>query len=274
MSAAFFAASHDLLQRFLTNVVGPALIVLLLSIFIRAVTGGRARRPFPVVTAVPVQELLLAAGFACIPIVGIVGSRITHGPVIDRYFLSSVAGYAIFLGFANTREFLGDMAARALAACMVVLMLADLVATVYLTNKQIVMLIEPSSQLRLTTTPQSPMAMYGAIMEDHSGLDVLVPSQLEYLYFFMYAPPAVVRHLYFVAPTDNIFFGAYERLRSEGHLNLQITSFEPFLAQHNQFLFYESGPTNANGMRAIANGGYRLTAALSDISGTLYRYDK
>jgi hypothetical protein len=273
MSAAFFAASHDVFQRFLTHVIGPALVVLLLSIMISAVWGGKARRLAPAAATIPFEELLLAGGFASIPLVGMLGSKISHGPMIDRYYLSSIAGYAIFVGFANSREYLGSEAARVLAGCMALLMLADLAAIAYLAKKQVILLIEPSAPLRLTTTPHRPLALFDAITSDQSGLDILVPSHLEYIYLFMYAPPSIVSRLYFAAPTDNIFYGAYERLRNEAHVPLQTTPFEAFLAKHDRFLLYETtaGP-KLESMQAIAGGGYQLKSAQGDVSGVLYEY--
>jgi hypothetical protein len=49
--------------------------------------------------------MVLAAGFACIPLAGLIGCRLTHGPFLDRYFLSSIAGYAIVAGFAASSHY-------------------------------------------------------------------------------------------------------------------------------------------------------------------------
>ena len=274
MSASFFAASHDLFQRFLTNVIGPALVVVLLSVVLAAIAGRAGRRPSTVGSAIPLQEMLLAAGFVCIPLVGILASKITHGPVIDRYFLSSIAGYSIFLGFANSSNHVGRSTARALAGCMVLLMLFDLAATTYLAKRHTIVLIEPSAPLRLTTTPNDPMALYSTLPGSDGALDILVPSQLEYIYFFEYAPPSLMSHIYYAGAADNIFFAAYARLAREAHIALQITPYEPFLANHHRFLFYESGGSHADGAAAIARAGYCLKSARSDVSGTLYEYEK
>jgi hypothetical protein len=274
ISSTFFAASHDVFQRFLTHVIGPALAVLLLSVVISVVWERRTRRLTLAGTEIPFEELLLAGGFACLPLVGLLGSKITHGPMIDRYYLSSIAGYAIFLGFANSRENLGREAARVLATCMVLLMVADLAVIAYLAKKQTIVLIEPSAPVRLTTTPGNPMALFDAIKADRSGLDILVPSQLEYIYLFMYAPPSVVSRLYFAAQPNDIFYRAYERLRSETHVPLQTTPFEPFLASHERFLFYSDDVTSVAGPSAIAKSGYRLTGATGDVTGILYQFER
>ena len=98
--ANFFPSSHDLFQRFLVAAMGPAIYVLVLTLILFAVRGIRRTPRATTFAAIPAQEMLLATGFACIPLIGMVGCKLSHGPFFDRYFLSSIAGYAIFLGFA------------------------------------------------------------------------------------------------------------------------------------------------------------------------------
>ena len=100
--------------------------------------------------------MLLAAGFACIPILGMIGCKVSHGPFFDRYFLSSIAGYAIFLGFASSRWQVGSWAAKALAGCMFLLMVVDLGTTIYLAVKERIVLIEPSSRVCPQYNPLGP----------------------------------------------------------------------------------------------------------------------
>jgi hypothetical protein len=226
----------------------------------------------------PRREIVLAAGFACLLLVGLIGCKLSHGPFIDRYFLSSVAGYAIFVGFASSPRYLGSWTAKALALCTFVLMLADLGATIHLGVNHRTVLMEPSCGLRLSTTPSDPMALYGILSTNNSGQDVLVLSELEYIYFFRYAQPSVVSHLYYGAPAGEVFLSAYRRLAKEAHIDLKTTSLEPFLAAHKRFLLYESWTTDVENAKiaipAIAGDGYRLKFAQADVSGILYEYEK
>jgi hypothetical protein len=270
----FHPGSHDLFQRFLVNAIGPALLVLLLWLAIFAFEGLWRNQRDPAFAAIPTREILLAAGFACIPLVGLLGSKISHGPFIERYFLSSIAGYAIFLGFATSRERVGSWTARALAGCMLVLMIGDLGATVYLTLKNRIVLIEPSSGLALSTTPSEPMALYDALSMNNDGLDVLVLRNVEYLYFFRYAPPSVVSHLYFGAPPDDLFLKAYQRFAKGADIDLKTTTFGPFLATHDRFLVYESGGSSIEALQAVAGAGYGLKSARQDAAGIMYEYEK
>jgi Dolichyl-phosphate-mannose-protein mannosyltransferase len=272
--ATFFPGSHDLIQRFLVAVIGPAIGVLLLALILFALEGMRRADRTVGFAAIPTGEMMVAAGFVCIPLVGLLGSKVSHGPFIERYFLSSIAGYAIFLGFASSR-LVGSWKAQALAACMLLLMVGDLGTTIYLTLKHRIVLVEPSTGLPLSTTPSNPMALYGTLLLDNNGLDILILPSLDYIYFFRYAPQTVVSYLYFGAPANDINLRGYERLAKGAHIDLKTTTFDPFLATHNRFLVYESGSgsgADLDAMQAIASAGYKLKSAQGDVVGIMYEY--
>jgi hypothetical protein len=218
--------------------------------------------------------MVLAAGFVCIPLIGLIGCIISHGPFLDRYFLTSIAGYAIFAGFASSRWFPGAWTAKAVALCMFLMMLLDLRSAISLETGHPKVLFEPSSGFRLTTTPSKPMQLYDTLSTDNNGLDILVLSSLDYLYFFTYAPPSIVSHLYFGAATSDMFYSAYDRLAKGARIDLKITPFDPFLAAHHRFLLYESGRASIDAVQAIARAGYHVKSARADVSGILYEYEK
>lgn len=206
----FFAGSHDLLPRFLVNVLGPALIVFLVLILLAVIGSMRRDQRAKMRAAIPEGEVVLAACFACIPLVGLIGSKVSHGPFFDRYFLSSVAGYSILLGFASSGRLLVSWSARGLAGCMFFLMIADLGATIYFRAVNRVVLFEPSTGLRLSTTPANPLQLYESVSTNHSGLDTLILPSLDYLYFFTYAPPSITSNLYYGAPVKDVNLGGYK----------------------------------------------------------------
>jgi len=272
--ATFFPGSHDLIQRFLVAAIGPAIGVLLLALILFALEGMWRAGPATEFAAIPPREMLVAAGFVCIPLVGLLGSKVSHGPFIERYFLSSIAGYAIFLGFASSR-LVGSWKAQVLAVCMLLLMIGDLGTTIYLSMKHRIVLVEPSSGTALGTTPSNPMALYGTLLLDNNNLDILVLSNLEYLYFFKYAPPSVVSHLYFGAPANDLFLGAYERFAKAARIDLKTTTFSPFLAAHNRFLVYERGnDAYLEAVEAFASAGYQIKSVRADAGGIMYEYGK
>jgi hypothetical protein len=275
MPATFFPASHDLFQRFLINVVGPALIILLLLLLLTVLDGMRDAPLTQKKTVIP--EVVLAVGFLCIPLIGFAGCKVSHGPFFDRYFLSSIAGFAILLGLASSSRCMNSWVSRAMLGCMLLLLLADLGSTLYFSAASRLMLFEPSTGLRLSTMPSNPMQIYETLSVDHGGLDILILPSLEYLYFVKYAPPSVTSHLYYGAPANDVNRGGFERLAKGAHVDLKTTSFDPFLATHNRFLLYESGSiasAKEDALKAIARNGYRLTSARADVAGILYEYEK
>jgi len=275
MTPTFFAASHDVVQRFMVNVIGPATVVFVLWLLLFVSGGARRSTEASTVVAIPQREVLLAIGFTCIPLVGLIGCKISHGPFFDRYFLSAMAGPAILLGFASSRRQAGCWAARMLAGSMLFLMIADLGSTIYLTANERLVLVEPSSGIPIATTPRDPMRLFETVSTSRGGLDILVISELEYIYFFNYAPRSVVPHLYFAAPTGNLYFAAYKRLEKGAGIDLRLTTFDPFLATHNHFLVYERGNARLiDALQAISSRGYLLKSARADAEGIMLEYSK
>lgn len=271
----FHSGSYDVFQRFLVNGFGPAIIVLLLSLLLSALDGMR-RAPLANTTAtIPPREIVVAVGFACIPLIGLLGSRLSHGPFVDRYFLASIAGYAIILGFEVSRGRVRSWTVQALAGCMFLLMVWDIGTTLYFGRRHRIVLIESSSGQLLSTTPANPLAMYESLSSDDTGLDILVLPSIEYIYFFRYAPSSVVSHLYFGVPADNLFLEAYERLGKGAQIDLKTTTFDPFLATHDKFLVYGRGNTeDASAIQAFVSAGYTMKSARADTNGVMYEYEK
>jgi hypothetical protein len=217
--------------------------------------------------------MFLAAVLACVPLVALIGSKISHGPFIERYFLVSIAGYAMALGFASFRIQGESWTAKALAGCMLFLLAADLGTTVYLRNRLV--LREPSSGILLSTNPSRPLALYETIASDKKSLDILVLPALDYLYLFRYAPPPVASHLYFAAKPDDLFLNAYGRLSRQAQVKLRASELGPFLATHDKFLLYVDRKFDQSDMlQVISSDGYGLQSVQTDAIGTAYEFAK
>ena len=147
-------------------------------------------------------------------------------------------------------------------------MVWDVGTTVYFGRRHRIRLVESSSGQLLSTTPANPLAMYESLSSDNRGLDILVLSSIEYLYFFRYAPPSVVSHLYFGSPTDDLFLEAYERLGKGAQIDLKATTFDPFLATHDKFLVYGRGNSeDAGAIQTFVSAGYTMKSARADTNG-------
>jgi Dolichyl-phosphate-mannose-protein mannosyltransferase len=272
--ASDYGASHYALQHFLLNVVGPAIGILIFWLLLAALDGQQPRPNTSSAVVIPRMEIVVAAGFACIPIIGFLGCKISNGPFLDRYFLTSVAGYSIFLAIGSSKLRIPWVTAG-FAVCLFALMLGDLGTTIYLAKEHRLLLFEPSTNLRLNTDPSRPMGLYDTLSNKKGDLDIMVLPSLEYIYLFNYASPSIVHHLYFAAPAGNYNLGGYERLGKWANINFQLKGFEPFLASHNRFLLYGSHQDkDPRALRAIAGAGYRLVSAEEDAMGVLYEYAK
>jgi hypothetical protein len=271
------AGPQDVLQGFFLMAIGPATAVLLLAIVIFAIGDSPETRRGPATPFLPRREILVAAAFACIPLIGVVGVKLSHGPFFERYFLSSTAGYGIFLALASSRR----SARRWLAASMFLLMLGDLgIALYHRARHSGYGLVEPSSKFKFSPSPEVPLDRDSALLDVKSNDDILVLEEPNYLYLFRYAPSRLVPHLYYGAPTtQDEFFIAYTRLAKWVHLDLQATTFEPFLARHNRFFAYSSAdgtfvPECGSCTQTFLNAGYTLKSVRRDADNILYEYEK
>ncbi len=271
MPVGFAAATRMALPLFFVNTMGPATAVFLL--FVLLLVFGAQPRLSEDIRNRRSRELLLLLGFCCLPLVGWLGSRFSHGPFIDRYFLSSIAGFSIFFGYANSPVKVQPWVSKWLAGAMLLLMLGDLAGVITARLKNNTTLEEASVGVTLSTNPRDPLDLYPALSSLDKPLDVLVLPDLSYFYFFNYAPPAVVSHLYFGAEPGDLLLGGYERLARWAHVGLRTTTFENFMSTHRRFLVYANVKGNGSVQRFLS-AGYKLKSASAGGDGILYEYEK
>jgi hypothetical protein len=273
MPASFFPAGHDSVSNFLIHALSPAIVVFVLFILFSAVNWERRLDTDRHRTSAQIRELWLAVAFTCLPIVGLLGCKLSHGPFLDRYFLPSLAGWAILLGYAVSWQPLACR--KALAACMCALIFFDLVSTIYLGRANRLFLWEPSSGLLLNTDPTNPMRQYETVATDRSGSDILVTSSLEYLHFFRYAPANTVGRLFYAGPPDDPILGGFEGLAKWAHVDLKITNFRSFESSRSRFLVYEAARSrNPSAIGAIVQSGFSVKSIRGDFGGTLYEFER
>ncbi|MGI8771266.1 MAG: glycosyltransferase family 39 protein [Acidobacteriaceae bacterium] len=285
------SALHGVIPLFFVNVLGSANVVLLLALGLFALGRRAPAEPGSATSHVPDREVVLLTAFACIPVLGWIGCKFSHGPFFDRYFLSSLTGYACFLGLASSRignSGIGNPSrrarpwiAQALAVSMFVLMVGELgLAVRERMLRDSFSLVEPASKITFSRTPRDPMSRDRVLRDLDAREDILVTEQLHYIYLFRYAPAAVVQHLYFGAPAEGDFYRvSYDRLARWAHLDMKTTAFAPFLATHNRFLVYGSAdgtfaPECGDCIQTFLDAGYTLKSARPDLGGVLYAYER
>jgi Dolichyl-phosphate-mannose-protein mannosyltransferase len=280
--STFAPASHSVLRPFFTESIGAtSIVLLLLFIALFAWEGARRAKSLDSISVIPQREILLAALFACIPLVGLAGAELSHGPYLPRYFLSTIAGYAILLGFASARGAAQSRVASVLAGCMLLLLVGDLGRSVYLRIKgKDYGLSGPSTDFHFGPSLENPLGRNETLLGPTGDEAILILQDINYFYLYQYAPPSVAGRLFFATPSpSNLFLNEYRRLARSAHVNLKTTTFAPFLATHDRFFVYANFPGISSAecgdcVQEFLNAGYTLKSARRDIGGVLYEYEK
>jgi hypothetical protein len=269
----FGHAAPEVLRPFFADALGPSMLIFLFSAAL--FTLGSRHRTGPLFE-IPQREIVLAISLACIPFLGLAGAELTHGPFIARYFLSTVAGFAILVGFASSRGPTRSWGAGILAGFMFFLMLGDLAKAVYLQLRhEDYKLIGPSSGFHFGPSAQNPLGNNTALLGPTNDEDIIVLQAIDYLYFYTYSPQTLARHLVFatLSRTD-LFLGEYQRLAALAHVDVRATTFATFLATHEKFFVYGRSMECEDCEQEFLSAGYKLISARRDTNNVLYEYEK
>ena len=269
-------------QQYLVSLFAPALVILLLFLVLFAwecrqvPTVGNA----PMASSLSSAEMALAVGFALIPVFGIIGVRMSHGPFFDRYFLTAIAGYAILLGQASAFRGGRNLAARGVVLVMFLMLLASTVISVrYHRRHSDLAQVEPSSHFAFSSSPAVPLEHNSHLLRDTSSRDILVTAEPVFLYLHYYAPPELRRRLVFGAPEPNgMFLRSYRRLVATG-IDLRTATFSEFFATHDDFLTYGSSDGLLNGTcldctEDFLKAGYVLRSVDQDDHNVLRHFSR
>lgn len=279
-SALNAAAILAIAKTITSNLLEPAMVILLIAI--ACVAFEKYQRPthVPFATTLPVRELIVAISFTLLPFLGLAEIVEARGVFYDRYFLSSIAGWSILLALAVSGRRVRSWAPGVLAAAMVILMLGDLaVAGVHLLRHSDFALVEPSSHFLFAPDRDFPMARHSTLQNPEMDEDILVLRETDYLYLYTNASPAVVAHLYDGALEETPTYRGYQRLAREAHLDLKMSLLRPFLSNHDRFLVYGSDggrfvPGCGDCIDLIQKAGFLLTSEARDADGILYAYER
>lgn len=277
------AHPYEILQNYLVAVLGPSLLVLLVVITLiawydRGADINSSAAPSRSLTDV---ELFLALGFALLPVIGALGVAFSHGPFFDRYFLSATAGYALLFAQSSAFPRGRNFVARGLLASMLSLLVADTGLVLYAHVRHAnLRQIEPASHFAFPANPSEPLWRDGALLQDKTGLDILVTEDHNYLYLYYYAPPEIRRRLVFGAPEpDDLHLVSYLRLARWANLDLRASTYQQFFATHNDFLVYSSTDGLYNGscfdcLQHFLTAGYTLRSVHRDFSNLLEHFSR
>ena len=270
----------DVMQAFLSSLLDPAITFAFIVLVFLAFVAIRQRQSHASAPTIPEREFVLAIAFACLPVFGLVGVKITHGVFFDRYFLASTAGWSMLLGFVTSKVLERSSLSKWLLAALLALFMADVgMAVRHLANHSDFALIEPASKMAFSSDVSQPMLRHEALIHPQDGRDILVLKELDYIYLFHYAPPAVASRLYDGALNDDdVMLNAFRLLHTWAGVDLKTSTLDAFLKSHQQFLVYSGsgGPFEAqcgDCVDIIQKAGFHLASEQRDQDGVLYSYE-
>jgi Flp pilus assembly pilin Flp len=211
-----------------TALAGVAILAMLAS-FVRWGQQAEGAEEPP---ATPAAERVLILGLIALPMVGYVVARITHGPFVERYFLSAILGMISAAGYA-----LGRTKVRGILVATMFLVFAigsqELGFWSSLGHRQTrADIVEPIASL---ADPRYP------------DLPIVISDAGEYVEFWHYAPPELLRRV--VTLPDPLNAAEYAGIDTVDKLVIALSSCEPvaiqefshFAAEHPVFLLYSDG---------------------------------
>jgi hypothetical protein len=277
---------YELVQHFFVFVLGPALAVILFLILLLAwkrpeINPASETSDF---RSLSPDELGLALGLILMPIIGVIGIKVSHAYYFDRYFLAATAGYALLLAQATLARGSRAAVARGLFVFMIAFLSADTLVAAYCRwHHADIDQVEPSSHIFFEHSPAAPLYSNASLLRDTTNLDILVRDEAGFLYLYYYAPPGIRKRLVFGAPRNDRFdmgvLDGYQRLAHWAHVDLRLTTYDAFFATHNDFLVYSTNNVGfrtgcSNCTQEFLKAGYTLRSVEEDPFDQLEHFSK
>ena len=222
-----FPPTFAALPAFYGNLVSPgiALVLLILALFSLERAGVRFQSGITWNTSrlLTRSELVVVIGFLALPALGVALAEIVKGPFFARYFTCAIIGVCIALGVGvgSQERNRASLLIALFLTCLVSKFAAGMVWNDYRGNPAVV--IEPSTNIRLNTTPDDPIAVHPLLkLVTDKPLPIVLVRVLDSLYLPHYVPALAPRFYPFTALKDN-------KIPDE------------FLRSHPHFYFYGSG---------------------------------
>ena len=230
--ADLFRAGFHQLPGFYLTLLSPGIFVILIALVVFAINRGRFATRFRT------SEVVLLLGFIALPVFGVLLGKIVSGPFIPRYFMSSVAGFSLLLGFGTGIRKVAVIFLGLLVTAGVGQDFAKLAW--HWSHGTGEALEEPSSKAPMNTTPGHPLAAYSLLARTvDSSLPIVVIEPMEFLYLDHYGP-ALRPRLFSVSWSKNdLFYRLYKNVREWCPVKYnRETTFSEFLPQNPRFFVF------------------------------------
>jgi hypothetical protein len=231
---------------YLAAIAGVAVLLTILMTVRKASSGATP-------AGAPVPELMLALGLLSLPLVGFTVAALTHSGMIAKYMVPSVLGFPLALGFAFPRLPRWGLLLPAVPAVLLLGVLVPQERQYWSTYKG--EFVSPAVFVEKFVTAGG-----------HPDLPVLVSDPHDFLVLQHYCDKSwQKRFVSVIDPEQSLVYMGNDTADKQLGLLRQYTSlpvydFQPFLAQHPQFLVYSSwgGLERDWWPRRLKNDGFKM----------------
>jgi hypothetical protein len=194
-----------------------------------------------------VYEVAAALAFLALPFFSFLTARIAHTPVLPRYSLGAVAGFACLLG--------GACAQRVLVGSTILLVISGQIAVDLWSFFWSPYLTEPITSVSISTSLKTYEEQYKWIASDsHKQIPVVFLDNLEFAQSFHYAPAEIASRLMYLSLSEDANGDGYSRLIRYGRARGRVSSLPNLLATSRTFLAYTPFRSNSIVGRFIDDG--------------------
>ena len=269
MPPTFFPASPLAIQRFYITLITPVLLLLLavLGLFCwDRSTGART----PAGLSIPKRELALALSFLGLPFIGFVVMWLVRSPLVDRYLLTTVFGFAILIGLAcavSSRRWIST----AVATCVILLFVWTSYRTlgwqIHHVEEHV---LEPSSGWPLNNTG-NPTAHYSLLLNAPKDMEILVGSGVDYIYLRHYMPAEIADRIWYCPEDPNdATLALFRQFKAWVVPAMRVGVYDDFAAVHPRFLVYDGTGLDADQMFQIMDDGSTIRGSQNEDNQFLY----
>jgi hypothetical protein len=213
-------------------------------------------------SAVPPSERLLVLGLILLPIVGFALAKITHGPFVPRYFLSTILGLSIATTYALCQANLKTFFAAALLVSFAVASQEIRFWRTLRSRQTVADIIAPTAQLAASTR--------------YPDLPIVISDAGQYLEIVHYAPPSLLQRI--VNLPDPESAATYVGIDTVDKLALALRPYglagvqdlNTFEAAHPTFLLYSNGGLSDWLCNRLLHDGDQLTLLEKDAPAAVF----
>ncbi len=185
-------------------------------------------------------EMVLAAGFLILPVVGLILALSLHSPFYDRYFVQAVAGFCILAGFGVGVGKRANWIPFVLAGAMAVWLATNVSSVLWhRSHGQTEALVEPSSGFSLNSSLKGPLANYQMVVSAaRKGERIVVLWPLDFVYLVKYAPELRSQLYYIGWSDDDVFYRVLDGLHPYVPFQFHTVKPNEFYASRDTFMFF------------------------------------